>query len=209
MNILICEDHTLFRDGIKKALIQLADVECIDEAGNDTEAMALLKVKKYEMVLMDISLPGKSGIELLELIKTKWPETRVLMLSMYPEELYGMRCLKLGASGYLNKDADSLKLVDAIKRVANGHQYISDNLATIMTLSLNKNSDKPPHEMLTDRAFGIMLELAAGISYVEIGKHFTISKDTVGTYRTRIMNKMGFKKNAELTQYCIQHKLIL
>jgi two-component system, NarL family, invasion response regulator UvrY len=209
MNILICEDHVMFRDGIKKALQRVAGVKCVDEAGNYKEGMALLNQKEYNVVLLDISLPGKSGIDMLEKVKTTWPETRVLMLSMYPEEEYGLRCILLGASGYLNKDVDPLVLVDAINKVAHGGQYISDKLATILASNYNKNKVSLLHEMLSDREFDIMLKLAGGVPYADISSQLHISKDTIGTYRSRIMNKMGFTKNAELTQYCLQNKLLL
>jgi DNA-binding NarL/FixJ family response regulator len=180
----------------------------IEEAGNGDEALVLLKKDVFDIVLLDISLPGKSGLEILQSIKAKWPLTNVLMLSMHPQEQYAIRALNLGASGYLTKDTASEELLLAVKRVSDGGKYISYSLAESLAIHLDKDNYKQKHELLSGREFEIMIKLANGKSLQEIANELCISDKTVSTYRSRIMDKMELAKNTELTRYCMENNLI-
>jgi len=208
MKILICDDHKIVRDGLRQILQQLEEVTFIGEARDGNEALTILKVDVYEVVLLDISLPDQNGLEVLKYIKSKWPSTNVLMLSMHPQEQYAIRALKLGASGYLTKDTASEELIAAIKKVSAGGKYISQSLAENLALHLDDDSNRQKHEVLSNREFEIMIKIANGKSLQEIGDELFISVKTVSTYRCRIMEKMGLKKNTELTRYCIENNLI-
>jgi two-component system invasion response regulator UvrY len=208
MKILICDDHKIVREGLRQILHQLPGVKSIEEAGNGNEALALLQRNVFNIVLLDISLPDKSGLEVLEKIKIKWPLTNVLMLSMHPQEQYAIRALKLGASGYLTKDTASEELRLAVNRVSAGGKYISQSLAERLTLHLDKDNERQKHEILSDREFEIMINIANGKSLQEIGNELCISNKTVSTYRSRIMTKMELTKNTELARYCIENRLI-
>jgi DNA-binding NarL/FixJ family response regulator len=208
MKILICDDHKIVREGLKQILLQLNSVTVISEAGNGKEALHLLKTEVFDIVLLDISLPDRNGLEVLQLVKEKWPSTNVLMLSMHPQKQYAIRALTLGASGYLTKDTASEELLLAVKNVSEGRKYISQSLAEDLAHHLNKDSSQPIHEILSGREFEIMIRLANGMSLLEIGNELFISSKTVSTYRSRIMQKMEFTKNSELTRYCIENKLI-
>ena len=208
MKILICDDHNIVRDGLKQILKQLGGTTLISEAGDGNEALSLLKKETFDILLLDISLPGMNGLEVLKSVKTKWPATNVLMLSMMPQEQYAILALKLGASGYLTKDTASEELLLAVKRISEGGKYISNTLAESLALNLTKDTSRQKHEILSGREFEIMIKLANGKSLQEIGNELFISDKTVSTYRSRIMEKMEMSKNAELTRYCLEHKLI-
>ena len=208
MNILICDDHKIVRDGLRQILQQLQGVSLIGEAGNGDEALIRLNSVVYDIILLDISLPDRNGLEVLKAVKEKWPSTNVLMLSMHSQEHYALRALKLGASGYLSKDTAAEELLVAVKRVSEGGKYISQSLAESMALRIYKNSSRLKHEMLSGREFEIMIRLANGKSLQEIGNELFISNKTVSTYRCRVMEKMGLNKNTELTKYCLQNNLI-
>lgn len=208
MRILICDDHKIVRDGLKQILHQLGGATVIGEAGDGYEALNLLKKEQFDILLLDISLPGMSGMEILQAVKAKWPSINVLMLSMMPQEQYAILALKLGASGYLTKDTASEELLLAIRKVSEGGKYISHALAENLALHLTTDSSKQKHEILSGREFEIMIKLANGKSLQEIGNELFISDKTVSTYRSRIMEKMELSKNAELTRYCLEHNLI-
>jgi two-component system, NarL family, invasion response regulator UvrY len=208
MKILICDDHKIVREGLRQILLQLGGVTLISEASDGNEALIILKSDIFDVVLLDISLPDKSGLEVLQSIKSKWPSINVLILSMLPQEQYAMRALKLGASGYLTKDTASEELLLAVNKVSAGGKYISQSLAENIAVYLEKDSIKQKHEELSEREFEIMVKLANGKSLQEIGNELFISVKTVSTYRTRIMDKMELNKNADLTRYCIGKNLI-
>ena len=207
MKILICDDHKIVRDGLRQILHQLQGVTLIGEAGDGNEALILLKKCIFDIVLLDISLPDKNGLEVLQTIKAKWPSTNVLMLSMHPQEQYAIRALKLGASGYLTKDTASEELLLAVKKVSTGGKYISQSMAENLANHLDKDAYRQKHEILSTREFEIMIKIANGKSLHEIGNELCISEKTVSTYRSRIMEKMEINKNTELTRYCIENDL--
>jgi two-component system, NarL family, invasion response regulator UvrY len=208
MKILICDDHKIVREGLRKILQQMHEITHIEEAKDGSEVISFLSNDHYDIIIMDISLPGRSGLEILQSIKERWPVVNVLMLSMHPEEQYAIRALKLGASGYLTKDSASDELLYAVKKVSEGGKYISQSLGEDLAAALNSNKPPQKHENLSGREFEIMIKLANGKSLGEIGTELFISSKTVSTYRSRIMEKMDFKKNTQLTKYCIENNLL-
>ena len=206
MNILICDDHTIIREGLRQILQQLPEVVNIKEAGSAKEAFVQLNDETFDIVLLDITLPDKNGLDTLQSIKAKYPSVKVLIVSMHPYEQYAIRALKLGASGYLRKDTSPNELLLAIRRITDGSRYISESLAENMAKHLN-NGNLLKHEILSNREFEIMLRLSNGTSLQEIGDELFISNKTVSTYRSRLMEKMGFTKNTDLTKYCIENNL--
>lgn len=208
MKILICDDHKIVREGLHQILSQLPEITLIGEAGNGSEALDLLKKGDYTILLLDISLPDISGLDILQTVKAKWPLINVLMLSMFPQEQYAIRSLKLGASGYLTKDTATEELLLAVKKISEGGKYISNALAEGLALNLEKKNYAQKHDSLSGREFEIMIKIANGESLQEIGNELFISVKTVSTYRSRIMVKMELNRNTELTRYCIENKLI-
>lgn len=208
MKIIICDDHKIVRDGLKQILRQLQRVTVIAEAGSGDELLGHLKTENFDIVLLDISLPDKNGLEVLQSVKEKWPFTNVLMLSMHPQEQYAKRALQMGASGYLTKDTAADELLTAVQKVSEGGKYISQSLAENLAEHLNKDEKKLDHEILSGREFEIMIKLANGKSLQDIADELFISNKTVSTYRSRIMEKMEIHKNTELTRYCIENNLI-
>lgn len=208
MKILICDDHKIVREGLRQILGHLSGITLIGEAGNGDEAIDLLKKDDYNILLLDISLPEKSGLEVLQAVKERWPEINVLMLSMLPQEQYAIRALKMGASGYLTKDTASEELLLAVKKVSEGGKYISSSLAEGLAINLEKEDYTTKHKILSAREFDILIKIANGKSLQEIGNELFISVKTVSTYRSRIMEKMELSRNTELTRYCLENKLI-
>ncbi|WP_372935197.1 response regulator [Mariniphaga sediminis] len=208
MKVLICDDHKIVRDGLSQILAQHENIRLIHEAATGGEALKMIDKVGYDLLLLDISLPDQSGLDVLQTIMKKWPATYVLMLSMHPQEQYAIRALSYGASGYLTKDAAAEELLLAVRKIAENGQYISPSLAHCLALSLNTDGNKPLHEKLSEREFEIMIKIATGKSLIEIGNELFISNKTVSTYRSRIMEKMNLEKNTDLTRYCIEKQLI-
>ena len=208
MKILICDDHKIVREGLRQILQQLPGLTIIEEAANSDEAFELLKKDDFNIVLLDISLPGLNGIDVLQTVKERWPSTNVLMLSMHQPEVYALRTIKLGASGYLTKDTATEELLIAVKKISNGENYISAPVEKILLQELTNVKPRKKHESLSQREFEIMIRLARGKSLLHIGDELSISHKTVGTYRTRILEKMLLTKNIELSWYCMENGLI-
>lgn len=206
MQILICDDHKIVREGLKQILQQHSHISHIQEAATGQEAINLLAGHPFDILLLDISLPDKNGLEVLQTARSRFPATHVLMLSMHSQEQYALRTLKLGASGYLTKDSASEELLLAIKKVSTGGRYIAQSLAESLAFFSEKKTFR--HQTLSSREFEIMIQLANGTSLREIGERLCISDKTVSTYRSRIMKKMQLQRNTELTRYCIENKLI-
>jgi two-component system invasion response regulator UvrY len=208
MRILIADDHSIVREGLKQYVKALDDVKLIDEASEGNEAWTKIKDGGYDLVILDVSMPGMSGLDILQKIKERNLPTRVLILSVHPQEQYAYHAFKLGASGYLSKDSASEELTLAIKKIATGGRYIASAFAEKLAFNGFDPGEKLPHEKLSEREFQVMVMLAKGKSLTEIAKEIFISDKTVSTYRTRILEKMGLKKNAELTIYAIKNNLI-
>ena len=208
MKILIADDHTIVREGIKQIIRSLPEVNQIDEASDGYEAFSKIITSDYDMVILDISMPKMTGLDLLQRMKSREIKTRVLILSFYPQEQYAVRAFKLGASGYLSKDSAFEELNLAIRKIASGGKYVSASLAERLIFQDIELEGKLPHEHLSEREFQVMIMLSKGKSLVEIGEEIFISDKTVSTYRMRIMEKMGLKSNTEITIYSLKNKLI-
>jgi two-component system invasion response regulator UvrY len=198
----------MFREGLKEILSKHSDMKVVDEAGSGQEAIDKILKHKLDVVLLDISLPGRSGPELLREIKKNRSELSVLVLSMHPEDQYAVRMMKAGALGYMTKESAPEELISAIRRVASGGRYISSKLAEEMAVALDTNAPKLPHQLLSNREFQVMRMLASGKSLKEIADEMIISEKTVTTYRARILEKMKLHNNVEITLYAVENKLL-
>lgn len=208
MKILIADDHMVIREGLKQILKKLPEDAQIEEATNGIDALAMIESKSYDFVILDISLPGMSGMDILKSLKNQNNVTRVLILSMHPEEQFAVRALKLGALGYVTKDRTGEELLAAIRKISGGGKYVSIELAEYLAFNLDDHSGNIVHNKLSEREFQIMLLLAKGKSSRVVAGELFISEKTVSTHRLRIMQKMGMKKNSDLTFYAINNKLI-
>ena len=205
---LIADDHTVVRKGLKQILLEAFPSAIIEEV---TDAESLLKkvfAQSWNVVISDISMPGRSGLEVLQQIKQQYPKLPVLILSVYPEEQYALRVLKAGASGYLNKDSAPEQLVAAVNRVMLGKKFITPAIAEKLANSLDHDLNKLSHEYLSDREFEVLKLIAGGQAVSDIASKLSLSVTTISTYRSRIMSKMGLKSNAELIFYAIENKLV-
>ncbi len=208
MKILIIDDHQIVRQGLKEIIGHIPEIRLIDEAKNGIEALNLTSMENYDLILLDISLPDSNGLEVLQTLLSRNPDQKVLMLSMHSEEQYAIRALRSGASGYLTKDTAADELKTAIMKINSGGKYISSLLAEKIVMQIGNNSQDPDHEKLSTREFAIMLKIASGKPLNQIGNELCISGKTVSTYRSRILEKMGMKSNADITYYCIKNGLM-
>jgi len=208
IKILIADDHTIFREGLKHILTEYSDLIVTDEAKNGQEVLEKVWNDEYDMVLLDISMPGMNGLEVLKRLKKEKPKLSVLVLSMHPEEQYAVRVLKSGASGYLTKESATDELITAIRKISQGRKYITSSLAERLALGLETDAEKPPHETLSDREYQVLLMIASGKTITQIAKELFLSVKTVSSHRSHILEKMEMKTNAELTHYVIKHNLL-
>lgn len=208
IDVLLADDHTIFRSGIRRLLLDESDMRVAAEARNGTEAIEMLKAQRFDLMLLDINMDGRNGLEVLETVREVSPALPVLMLSMYPEEQYALVAMKGGANGYLPKDAEPAELVSAIRRVAGGGQYLSARAAPLVQALLQGADDRPPHQRLSTREHQIMLMLLKGMSLTLIGEEMMISVKTVSTHRTHILEKLGVTSTAELVLYAVRQGLI-
>ena len=208
MRILITEDHAVVRQGLKLILADHFKHAVIGEARNATEALARVWRDKWDVVVLDITMPGRSGLEVLKEIKRSKPRLPVLILSMHPEDQFAVRLLKAGASGYLTKESAGEELVGAIKKVVGGGRYVSPALAERLASYLTMDVQKAPHERVSDREFLILRMIASGKQVGQIARELSLSVSTVSTYRARILKKMDMSNNAELTHYALQKGLV-
>ena len=208
IRILIADDHAIVRAGLKQFIADHADMEVAGEAATGAEAIAAIRAQEFDVVLLDISMPDKNGIDTLKTIKHVRPELPVLMLSAYAEDQYAVNLLRAGAAGYLNKEAASSQLVGAIRTVVLGRKFVSPSLAQILADGVSGDADRPLHAELSQREFQIFCKLAAGAAVSKIADELNLSVKTVSTYRTRVLEKMAMKSNADLTYYAIKNGLI-
>jgi len=208
MKILIADDHSVVRAGLKQILQNLCNFPVIEEASDGHDALRKIKSEHYDFVILDISMPGLSGLDILQALKNAGIKRNVLILSVHPQEQYAIRALRMGASGYLSKENAFEELELAIRKISLGQKYISSMIAEKLAFNVADQAGTPLHERLSEREFQIMCMLAKGISLTEIGKKLFISDKTVSTHRSRLLEKMGMKKNAELTVYAIRNGLI-
>jgi DNA-binding NarL/FixJ family response regulator len=205
IRVLIAEDHKIVRDGLKRILAATTDMQVAGEAAGGDEALALVKSNEYDVALLDMSMPGLSGIDLIKRLKVEKPKLRILVLSMHGERQYAARALKAGASGYLNKDSAAELLVGAIRKIAAGGVHIGEAAAAGLLAS---RTDKPPHEMLSDREFEVLRRLVEGLGPAEIAERLHLSVKTVSTHKTHILEKLNLGSTAELVRYALEHKLV-
>jgi len=208
IRILVADDHPVFREGVKQILAETSDIIVADEASNGREILAKLGQGHYDVILLDIAMPDESGVEILKQIKNIKPDQAVLILSMYPEKQYALRILRLGASGYLTKESTPDQLVTAVRRVVAGGRYISPEFGEELALRIGKEFKVPRHERLSDREHQVLVMIASGKTNGEIANELSLSAKTISTYRTRMLEKMNMKTDAELTHYAIQHELV-
>ena len=209
MRILIADDHAVIRRGLKQILLDEYPSAIIEEAGDAEAAIKKSITSNWDVIISDLSMPGRSGLDLVQHIKQNFPKLPVLILSIHPEEQYAIRALKAGAAGYLNKEAAPEELVMAVQRVLQGRKYISASIAEKMADELDKEkTNKALHELLSDRELDVFKLIAGGTSVTDISEKLSLSITTVSTYRTRIMSKMNMKSNADLTRYALENNLI-
>jgi DNA-binding NarL/FixJ family response regulator len=209
LRFLIADDHAVVRQGLKQILLEEFPDASFGEATNGAEILGLLKQQEWDVVTLDISLPGRSGLEVLKEAREKRPHLKVLVLSMHPEEQYAVRALKAGAAGYLTKQTAPEELVNAVKKILSGGKYVSAALAEKLASALGAPSDRPPHETLSDREYQVFCLIASGKTTGQIAEELNLSVQTISTYRARVLEKMAMSTNAELTRYAIQNGLVL
>ena len=207
--VLIADDHAIVRKGLVQIITDTIGIEVTGEAGNADEVFDQVRSTPFDVVVLDLNLGDTSGMDVLKNIKAEYPDLPVLMLSVYPESQFAVRALRAGASGYLNKDSAPEQLVEAIRRVADKKRYVSPAVAEELLLHLDADSEGPLHALLSDREFQVMRLIAAGSSVSDIAENLSLSVKTISTYRSRVLEKMNMKSNAELTHYAIKNDLVL
>jgi DNA-binding NarL/FixJ family response regulator len=203
IRVLLADDHSIVRDGLKRILAATADLQVTGEAASGDAALALVKANDYDVAMLDMSMPGLSGLDLIKRLKLEKPKLRILVLSMHGEQQYAARALKAGAAGYLNKDSASEQLLGVLRKIAAGGVHIGDAAAA----GLLQAGDKAPHEALSDREFEVMRLLVEGLGPTEIAGRLHLSVKTVSTHKTHILEKLGLGSAAELVRYALEHKL--
>lgn len=207
IKVLLVDDHTVVRNGVRLMLSSAADIEVAAEAASAIEAVQAINAQRFDVALVDIALPGKNGLDLLKALQLSHPALAVLILSTYAEDIYAMRALKLGAAGYLTKDSSASTLIEAVRKASKGGKYVSPSLAEKFA-SVIGGKPAATHEVLSDRELEVLKLLARGESLVNIGERLHLSPKTVTTYRSRILDKMGLGSNAELTRYALENGLL-
>lgn len=205
--VLIADDHAIIRRGLQQILAEEHDLE-VSEAEGPHEVIRMVRQQAWDIVLLDLDMPGKSGLDVLKELKQARPKLPVLILSMHPEDQFAVRTLRAGAAGYMTKAAAPDELVKAVRKTLKGGRYISETVADKLAVNLDADTEKPPHESLSDREYQVICLIASGKTVGEIAEELSLSVPTVSTYRTRILEKMGMKTNAELTHYAIRNGLI-
>ena len=208
LKVMIVDDHPLIRKGLRQILVESIHIGSVEEASDGFQAIEAVRQGRFDVVVLDISIPGKDGMEVLREIKEIAPDTPVLMLSIQPEEQYALRAFRLGASGCLNKSGAPDELVEAIRTVASGGTYVSPAASGVLVSGIKSGDGRPPHLLLSEREHKVMLMLAGGSTVGEAAVALNLSVKTVSTYRARILEKMNLANNAQLTQYAYRHKLM-
>ena len=204
IRVLIADDHSIFRIGLKRTLESAPDMVVAAEAATGEETLVKARQSNPNVVLLDVSMPGRGGVETAQELKRVNPRVRVLMLTMHPEDQYAVLCLKLGADGYVTKDVPPEVLLEAVRKVASGRKYVSSNLAERLATDLSGSGDRPAHELLSSREFEVMRKIAAGRTTGEIAAELHLSVKTVSTYRSRVLQKMNLRTNADIMHYAFR-----
>ena len=208
IDILVADDHTIIRQGLREILDKEPGLHVKDEAATGSEVLQKIGNQHFDVIILDITMPGRDGIEILKEIKSRGIDSAVLILSMYPEEEYAIRAIRSGAAGYLSKKYAMSELIEAIRKVAAGGKYISESVAMELAIQIEKNNQKAPHEILSDREFEVLCLIGSGKSVSQIAEELSLSISSISTYRSRILEKMKFRNNAEMIHYVIKNDLI-
>lgn len=208
ITVLVADDHAIVRDGLKQILLRTGDIVVGAEAKNAQEAMQLVRHREWDVLLMDMSMPGRSGLDLIKQVKSERPKLPILVLSMHQEEQYAVRAIRAGASGYLNKDSASELLVSAIRKVVGGGMFVSQSAGELLARDTKGGSDVPPHTVLSDREFQVFSMIVQGKTVTEIAAELALSVKTVSTHKTHVLEKMKLTNQAELVRYAIAHRLL-
>jgi len=208
IRVLLADDHAIVRAGLKEILAETGDITVAGEAASGQEVLALIRGDDYDVAVLDMSMPGRSGIELIRQVKDEKPKLRILVLTMHSEQQYAVRALKAGASGYLTKESAPDQLVAAIRRIAAGGAFVSPETAEQLALDVNRAPGGPPHTLLSDREYQVFELIVNGKSVSDIARQLTLSVKTISTHKTRILQKMGVASQAELVRYALEHKLL-
>jgi len=207
IRLVIADDHAIVREGLKRILSEAPGFQVEGEAADGNEVLRLVRELEFDVLVLDLSMPGRSGMELIKLVKSERPRLRVLVLSMHQEAQYAVRAIKSGASGYLTKESAPAQLVQAIQKIAAGGAFISAEVAEQLALGAMPGGDKPPHEALSDREFEVFRQLVAGASVTDIAGRLKLSVKTVSTHKANLMQKLGLHNQSELVRYAIRHGL--
>jgi len=208
MRVVVVDDHAVVREGLKRIISENPGMAVTGEAGDGHEALKLIRGGACDVVLLDITMPNKNGLDVLKELRTEVPRLPVLVLSMHSEDQYAVRVLRAGAAGYLTKESAPAKLVQAIRKVVRGGKYVSPSLAEKLVSDLGTDTERPPHEILSDREYQVLCLIASGKTVSEIGAELALSVKTISTYRVRILEKLRMKNNAEITRYAIKERLV-
>jgi len=208
IDVVICDDHAVLRRGIRDTLAEATDIHVRAEAAGYTELRDVLRTTPCNVLLLDINMPGRNGLEVLSSVRDCYPDIKVLMVSMYPEDQYALRCLKAGAHGYANKAGDPLQLVEAVRVVYMGRKFLTPEVAQIMAESLSQPTPTVPHEALSEREMQTLQKMASGKRLTDIAQELMLSPKTVSVYRARVLEKLQLTNNAELTAYAIRNNLV-
>lgn len=208
IDVVICDDHAVLRRGIRDTLAEATDIHVRAEAAGYTELRDVLRTTPCNVLLLDINMPGRNGLEVLSSVRDSYPDIKVLMVSMYPEDQYALRCLKAGAHGYANKAGDPLQLVEAVRVVYMGRKFLTPEVAQIMAESLSQPTPTVPHEALSEREMQTLQKMASGKRLTDIAQELMLSPKTVSVYRARVLEKLQLTNNAELTAYAIRNNLV-
>lgn len=208
IEVLIADDHKIFRRGLRQVLDDAPNIKVTGEAADGNEVLKKLRTKAYDVVLLDITMPGLNGLDTLQQIKTDYPQMPVLILSMHSEDQYALRVMKAGASGYLTKDTDEKNIIDAVNMAYNKGKFITPSVAEKLAFAFEVNYEKKPHELLSNREFQVLQLIASGKSTGDIAKELYLGASTISTYRSRVLEKIGLKNNSEITHYAIKNNLL-
>jgi len=208
IKVILCDDHALIRRGIRDTLSDATDIEVVGEAGDYGELRTLMRSTACDVLVLDINLPGRSGLDVLHVLKDEGSQLRVLVVSMYPEEQYAIRALRAGAFGYVNKGGDPGLIVAAVRTVAQGRKYVTPEIAQMLVESLTTPQSEMAHEKLSDRELQTLVLIASGKRLSDIAEELTLSPKTVSVYRARVLEKLGLANNSELTVYAIRNGLV-
>lgn len=208
IDVLVADDHAIIRDGLRKILADTSDLQVAGEASDGFSTLQQVRSRDWGLVVLDMSMPGRSGLELIKQLKAERPGTRILVFSMHPEEQYAVRAIRAGASGYLSKETDSDMLLPAMRKVAAGGAYVSDKVAALLATDNSRPSEQPPHMLLSDREYGVFNRIVRGLSLTEIASELSLSIKTVSTHKSHILAKLSLSNQVDLVRYAIDHGLL-